>query len=262
MGLDLATLRRGCVREGGLADLEHHASIDSTNRRAAELGRAGARAPLLVLADEQTAGRGRQGRTWESPRSENFYGSFLLRPDVAPARIPPLTLVAALAVRDAIEEMAVPGASIKWPNDLLLDGRKTAGILTEMESAASGVAFVVIGIGVNLNLQAEEIPAELADKATSLAIASGRPVDRAAFVAALSNHLLRRLPAFVTDGFEPFRGEYEAHHALGGREVEVAGSGGERGRVVGVDADGALVLETSAGRRAVHAGEVSLATAY
>lgn len=259
---DPAALRARCVGKGALAEFEHHERIDSTNRRAAELGREGATAPVLVLAEEQTAGRGRQGRSWESPRSENFYGSFLLRPDIPAARIPPLTLVAALAVRDAIDAVGVAQAGIKWPNDLLLGGRKTAGILTEMEIGADGVAFVVVGIGVNLNLAPGEIPPELREKATSLAIESGQAVDRAAFAEALCRSLLARMARFEREGFEPFLSEYEQHHILAGQEVEIVGGEGGRGRVVGVDAGGALLLDTATGRRALHAGEVSLSTAY
>lgn len=260
--IDATALRAALVESGVLASVEHHETIDSTNLRAAELGRAGAPPMGLVVAEFQSAGRGRQGRVWESPARRNFYGSFLLRPDLEPAAVPPITLAAGLAVVDATLACGVIGAGIKWPNDVLIAGRKVAGILTEMEAGPSGVAFVVVGIGVNLNLRPEEIPPELVGRATSLAIESDQEVDRTRFVECLARALQSRLTAFRHDGFAALRAEYEALHILQGREVEVAGGATLRGRVAGVADNGALLVETAHGRVAVHAGEVTLAGNY
>jgi BirA family biotin operon repressor/biotin-[acetyl-CoA-carboxylase] ligase len=260
--IDVAALRTALVDPGVLASVEHHETIASTNLRAAELGREGAAALALVLAEHQSAGRGRQGRVWESPARRNFYGSLLLRPELAPASVPPITLVAAVAVTDSIRACGVAGAGIKWPNDVLFAGRKVAGVLTEMEAGPAGVAFVVVGIGVNLNLQPEEIAPELVGRATSLAIESGRPVDRTRFAESLAVAFERRLAMFLRGGFAALRADYEALHILQGRDVEAQGGVSLRGRVVGVDDTGALLLETAQGREAVHAGEVTLTGSY
>lgn len=260
--IDAAALRVALVDSDLLASVEHHETIDSTNRRAAELGRADAAAIALIVAEHQSAGRGRQGRVWESPARRNFYGSFLLRPELEPAAVPPITLVAALAVVDAALACGVVGAGIKWPNDILFFGRKAAGILTEMETGPSGVAFVVVGIGVNLNLQPTEIAPDLVGRATSLAIESGQEMDRTHFVECLAGALASRLDAFRQGGFAVLRTDYEALHILQGREVKVTGGAAPRGRVAGVDDAGALLLDTARGRVAVHAGEVTLAANY
>lgn len=255
-------LRSSFVADGMLAGIEHHETIDSTNLRAAKLGREGVAAPTLVLAEHQSAGRGRQGRSWDSPPRRNFYGSFLLRPKVAPADVPPMTLVAAIAVAEAIEALEVPGAGIKWPNDIVLGGKKAAGILTEMETDPEGVAFVVVGIGVNLNLREDEVSPELRGKATSLRMVSGSSLDRTRFVAELVQTLAARLEVFDRAGFAALRDDYESRHVLDGEEVEVQGGSTLRGRVVGVDERGALLLRTQEGIEAVHAGEVSLSQMY
>src|SRR5581483_105763 len=152
--------------------IEWRAEIDSTQRLARDLARAGAEEGTCVVAEAQSAGRGRLGRTWHSPPGTNLYCSVVLRPPLAPAAVPA-----------AVAETTTLSAEIKWPNDVLVGGRKVAGILTELEAELERVRFVIVGIGVNLNTTA--FPAELAERATSLALASGRPVDRAAFTGRL-----------------------------------------------------------------------------
>ena len=260
IGVD--ALRQQLVEESVLQAWEHHDTIDSTNRRAAVLGREGAAGVSLVTAECQSAGRGRQGRVWESPARRNFYGSFVLRPKVAQANLAPITLVAALAVAEALATMGVADAQIKWPNDVLLQGRKVAGILTELDHDVAGGFFVVVGIGVNLNLTTAEFPPELRDKATSVAEHSGAVVDRTAFVAALARCLVSEMSRFEQRGFAGMREAYESRHVLQGQEVRVTGGESLTGRVLGIDEGGALLLSTARGPRAVHAGEVSLASTY
>jgi BirA family biotin operon repressor/biotin-[acetyl-CoA-carboxylase] ligase len=260
--LDVGPLRERLVRDGRLVDWEHHETIDSTNRRAAVVGREGIAGPVLVTAEHQSAGRGRQGRVWESPAHRNFYGSFVLCPKVAQAELAPITLVAALAVSDAIAGIGLSDAAIKWPNDVLLGGRKVAGILTELDSSANGEFCVVVGIGVNLNLQEGDFPPELRSKAGSLAWHGGRSVDRSDFVDSLTQAFLGRVHAFEQQGFAGLRADYEQRHALQGEVVRVDGGEGCTGRVLGVDDAGALLLATAQGQQAIHAGEVTLASSY
>lgn len=243
-------------------EIVHREVVDSTSRLAIDLARAGAPEGTAVVAERQTAGRGRLGRTWESPARLNLYLSVVLRPELPPAEVPRIALVAAIAVAEAIEQTSALEPSIKWPNDVLLGGRKTAGILTELEAEAEQVRFVVLGIGVNLNATREDFPPELRDKATSLALEAGQPVDRAAFASALLARLDVDYDELLVRGFGGLRGRYEARHALAGRRVTVAGARGVEGTVRGIDEEGALLLETDRGVERVFSGEVTLESAY
>lgn len=240
----------------------HREVVDSTSRLAIDLAREGAPEGTAVVAERQTAGRGRLGRTWESPARLNLYLSVILRPEIPPAEVPRIALVAAIAVAEAIERTSALEPSIKWPNDVLLGGRKAAGILTELEAEADRVRFVVLGIGVNLNATREDFPPELRDKATSIAVEKGHPVDRAAFAAALLARLDEDYDELLVRGFGGLRARYEARHALAGRRVTVAGARGIEGTVLGIDEEGALLLETDRGVERVFSGEVTLESAY
>ncbi|MGH9867702.1 MAG: biotin--[acetyl-CoA-carboxylase] ligase [Candidatus Polarisedimenticolia bacterium] len=164
--------------------LEHHASLESTNDRARDLSLEGAAEGTVVIADEQTRGRGRSGRSWHSPAGPGLYLSVLLRPAGRTDRSPLLALATAVAAAEGLRRAAGVGVFIKWPNDLvMLDeaGRrlKVGGILTEARAGAEGLRDVVVGIGVNVNHQPHDFPAALARMATSLRMARGRVVDRA-----------------------------------------------------------------------------------
>jgi BirA family biotin operon repressor/biotin-[acetyl-CoA-carboxylase] ligase len=245
---------------GRWRDVVWRAELDSTQRLARERARAGAPEGTIVIAEAQTAGRGRLGRSWHSPPGTNLYCTVLVRPPRPPAVVPQLALVAGVAVADAVRETIARAPSIKWPNDVLVDGRKVAGILTEMEGEAERVTFVLIGIGVNVNLKAAAFPEELAQTATSLRVASGAAVDRMAFAARLLAALEARYGQFLAGGFAAIRPAFEATAFLTGREVRVSGADAAlRGRVSGVDDDGALLLVTdTGGTTRVLAGEVTL----
>jgi BirA family transcriptional regulator, biotin operon repressor / biotin---[acetyl-CoA-carboxylase] ligase len=246
---------------GSWRRIEWRDELDSTQRLARELARGGADEGTTVIAERQTTGRGRLGRHWHSPPGLNLYCSVVLRPAVAPAAVPCLALIAGLAVVDAVREVAGLAGALKWPNDVLLDGRKVAGILTEMEAEVERVHFVIAGIGVNVN--AADFPPDLAGKATSLRLAGGQPVDRAAFAAGLLAALEGRYRRFLAAGFAAMRSEWEACSALTGKEVRVTAPEGEvAGRVLGVDDDGALRLAGPRGELRVVAGEVTLPDAY
>ena len=244
------------------SEILYREEVDSTNRVASDLARDGAEEGTVVVAEAQTAGRGRLGRSWTSPARLNLYLSLVLRPPVAPVAVTPLSLVAALGVVDAVRETTDLSPMIKWPNDVLLDEAKLAGLLTEMDAEAERVRFLVLGIGVNLNSEKHDFPPELRDKATSLRQAGGRAVDRAAFTGALLSHLERAYDEFLAGGFAAVRPRYEQFHCLPGRRVQVEGGGGRDGVVRGVSDDGALLVETGEGVVPVAAGEVTLRGAY
>jgi BirA family biotin operon repressor/biotin-[acetyl-CoA-carboxylase] ligase len=226
-------------------DVEYHESIDSTNARARELATDGA-ADVAVLADRQTGGRARLDREWASPPG-GIYCSLVLRPDLAPAQVPVLTLAAAVATARAARDVGVD-AGIKWPNDLLVsdDERKLAGILTEMEGEADRVSWVVLGIGVNAHVDEADLPAG----ATSLRSLVG-DVDRASFVRTL------------LEAFDDLRGDPDAvlpawreRATTLGRPVRVETPNDVvEGEAVDVEFPGTLVVETGEGVRRVAAGD-------
>jgi BirA family biotin operon repressor/biotin-[acetyl-CoA-carboxylase] ligase len=243
-------------------EIVHRTTIDSTNRLAAEQARGGAVEGTIVVAEQQTAGRGRLGRTWVSPASVNLYMSVVLRPRIPPLEVPRLTLVAGLAVAEAIRDSGTFQPRIKWPNDVLLDGRKVAGILTELEAEADRVRFVIVGIGVNLNATRTDFPPDLKTKATSLLLAGGAPVDRAAFTGRLLTRLDAAYAAFLSGGFAALRHRYEELHGLVGLAVTIDGTPPLAGTVRGVDDGGALLVVSGGALQRVVSGEVTLRQAY
>lgn len=267
-GLTEGEIASGLLTEWLGRSLVCKALTGSTNSDASALGRSGAPEGTVVVADAQTAGRGRLGRSWVSRPGLNLYMSILLRPRIVPAAAPQLALVAGLAVAEAFEEEGA-AASIKWPNDVLLGGRKACGILTELEAEADRVEFVVVGIGVNLNSVDEDFPPELRTRATSLRLARGREVERARFAGQLLSRFERCYERFRAHGFGGLASEWERRSALVGRELTVEGPGEVlRGEYAGVDADGALLLrqlgaDGQAGEiRRVLAGDVTIVGGY
>jgi BirA family biotin operon repressor/biotin-[acetyl-CoA-carboxylase] ligase len=184
----------------------HFFKTDSTNRVAMELAYANEPEGAVVLAEEQTAGRGRAGRSWHSERGAGIYMTFLLRPRLSPVQAPLLTMLAGLSAHAAIQEQTGLSADLKWPNDLLLNGKKVGGILTEMHAEPSQVRFVIVGIGINVNQ--EKFPTELSGVATSLRKESDKVQSRLELLVRLLrefesdyNRFLREGPGFVTERF-------------------------------------------------------------
>ncbi len=232
--------------------------MPSTNDRAKELAEEGALHGETVIAERQTAGRGRRGRAWVSPKGLNLYLSVVLRPQLPPQRAPELTLVASLAACDACRQAGVE-AQIKWPNDVLVDDRKVAGILTELSAEPDLVHWVVLGIGVNLNAAPEDFPDDVRDVATSLAEERGQLVPRALFTAALLSSLEQWLDLHAAEGFGPIRDAWRERAGTLGREVRVEADGGEiSGVAEDLDEAGALLVRTRAGVVHVRAGDVRL----
>jgi len=235
------------------------AEVGSTNDAAKELAEEGALHGEVVVAETQTAGRGRRGRFWASPPGKNLYLSVVLRPELPPSRAPELTLLASVALCEAVRRTGVASAAIKWPNDVLAGGRKLAGILTEMAAEPELVQWVVLGIGVNVNAVREDFPDDLRDVATSLALERGAPAPRALFAAAVLTGLEAWLDRHAAEGFAPVRAAWRELSDTLGRDVRVRAAGEELvGRAEDVDAQGALLVRTAAGLERVLAGDVEL----
>ncbi len=235
----------------------------STNTDAAVLGREGARHGTVVVADRQTSGRGRLGRTWESEQGINLYMSALLRPRLTPAEAPQLSLIAGVAVSSALEQRGL-AARIKWPNDVVVGKRKVCGVLTEIDAETDRVSFVVVGIGVNINSRESDFPEELRPRATSFLIETGSRLSRAAFLSELLAELERVYEAFEAEGFAAVRSEWEQRSDMAGRKVAIDGAGRRvEGVCRGIGHDGSLLVEDGQGRQErVIAGDVTVLGGY
>ena len=237
-----------------------YSETDSTNTVAAKLAEEGAAEGTVVLAETQLRGKGRLGRQWVSPAGVNIYCSVVLRPDILPVRAFELTFLSAVAVARTIEHTTRLRPQIKWPNDILVNRLKVAGLLNEMNAETEKVHFVILGIGVNVNMEREQFPAELRHPASSLAIEEGAPVSRAAFLRELLTNLDGLYQAYAVEGFGPVREEWLARCHMLGHAVSVDQHGRVlSGRVDGIDEDGALLITTADGRsERILAGDVTL----
>ena len=245
-------------------DIHYFDTLDSTNRVALELARAGAAAGTTVVAEGQTAGRGRLGRSFYSPPHLNLYTSIVLRPHLTTVEAPTWILASAVAVAETIAASVDDKASveIKWPNDVLLSGKKVSGILMELGAEATRVEYLVLGIGVNLNVDRETFPEEFRNLATSLASHCWRRVNRAGFARRLYGNLEAVLDTCAERGFDAVRGRFDDLFKMRGQPVRVTQLDGREisGTALGIDAHGALRLETSSGEKVlVVAGDVTIA---
>ena len=237
--------------------VERHTSIGSTNDRARELLEGADGDGFVVVAEEQTSGRGRRGRSWQSPPGRNLLLSVALMPDLAAADAWRLGLATALAVAEACD--AVAPVALKWPNDIIgaSDGRKLGGLLIETMAEGDRLRAAVLGIGINVNWRRAEMPAELQDQATSLADLAAGPVDREVLLERILNGLDAEIAA-IEAGDSPLA-RYRARCSTLGSAVSVeTATGTVHGRAVDLDATGALVVEDERGERhVVTGGEVT-----
>ncbi|MBI5561692.1 MAG: biotin--[acetyl-CoA-carboxylase] ligase [Deltaproteobacteria bacterium] len=242
------------------AEIHFYPAIASTNVKAFELGRSGAPEGAAVVADAQTNGRGRLGRRWESPPGVNLYTSIILRPAIQPRDAHQLTFVAAVATAECAAAFVTQRPVVKWPNDILINGRKAAGILLEMDSEPDRVNFVVMGIGVNVNMRPRALPAPIRETAAPLS-GPGALIDRCALARALYSGVEKWYKIYLDKGFaavmDAWRGLFDAE----GRPVTVTAFNRViKGICAGVDADGALLVRTSGGKvERVVSGDVETA---
>ncbi|MBQ8558742.1 MAG: biotin--[Tyzzerella sp.] len=241
----------------------YYEEIDSTNTQAKRMAKEGAEQGLVVTADEQSAGKGRRGRVWESPAGTNLYFSILLRPELEPDKAPMLTLVMAYSVAVVLRTQEGLPVEIKWPNDLVLEKKKICGILTEMELSGSQIADVVIGVGINVNTT--EFPEELRDKATSLYLQKGEQVEREKLLQQILEKFRRQYERFLEiQDLSFLQNEYNQMLINKDREVLVLEPGHEyQAQALGINEKGELLVKKSDGStEAVFAGEVSVRGIY
>ena len=236
---------------------------DSTNLRAKEVGNKGVSADTLFIADKQTAGVGRRGRNWESPAEGNIYMSLLIRPELEPAKAPMLTLVMAVAVAEGIWEVCGAAPQIKWPNDIILNKKKVCGILTEMSLEGTGIRYVVIGVGINVNqIRFSE---ELENKATSLAKELSKEFVKDDIIKKVVEKFYYYYDKFLeTEDLSALKEIYNQMLVNRGREVIIHEPGNEYvARAIEIDEQGELLVETADGKyQNIYAGEVSVRGVY
>lgn len=258
-----AEIRRGLANDRVGCKIVFLQETGSTNAVAFRMAEDGAPEGTTVIADSQSGGKGRLGRVWASPPGVNLYCSIILRPPIQPMAASQLTFLSVVALARAIEQMTNLSPRIKWPNDILIDGRKVAGLLNEMSAETDKVNFVVLGIGVNLNMTVDQFPSDLRHPATSILIESGVRVRRTDFARCLLRELDEVYATFLQKGYDPVRGEWLQRSRLAGEQVTVSDNGRvTAGRVLGIDEYGALLLETDDGSKVqILAGDVRLINA-
>jgi BirA family biotin operon repressor/biotin-[acetyl-CoA-carboxylase] ligase len=231
-----------------------YGEVDSTNDVAHRLGESGTKEGTCVFAEHQKKGRGRLGRSWEAPKSKNVLLSVLLRPLLPPTEVPRLTLAVSIAVARTIERETGVRPGIKWPNDVLIGEKKVCGILTEMSAEVDRVKYVVIGIGVNANTVAKDLP----DGATSLREVTGKNIHRPAFARTLLVELETEYTRLKEGRYEAIAKEWEEYTVTSGRRVTATISGRKiQGQAVGIDLDGALWIRRDNGlQERVTAGDI------
>jgi BirA family biotin operon repressor/biotin-[acetyl-CoA-carboxylase] ligase len=227
-------------------------TVDSTQTVAFALVERGAADRTVVIADQQRSGRGRRGRIWQAPARSSLLASILVRPRLPQGLLATLSPMTAVATAEALRRVAPLAPRLKWPNDVLVNGRKMAGILLESRSVASSEPVLVIGVGVNLGQR--EFPPELAGRATSVALETGRAVDRDTLLAALLEEFDAWRARLEGEGFAPVRERWKSLSDTIGRKVTVDGVSGT---AADLDADGALLIDGGEGVRRVIAGEIA-----
>lgn len=232
---------------------------DTTNNRARELALEGAPEGTLVVAEKQTAGRGRRGKVWESSLGTGIWMSLVLRPQIMPAEASVLTLLCGLATAEAIKAETGLSAGIKWPNDILINGKKAVGILTEMDCEMSEVHFVIPGIGINVNTAS--FPPEIADIATSLYLECGKTVSRRRLVHKVLERLEEHYETFLRTGsFTAMLEDYRKHCITLGKEVHVLGREPFFAEALDITPEGELLVRRADNGKeeVVFSGEVSI----
>lgn len=239
-------------------EILHYAEVASTNTLAMDLAQKSAVDGTVIIAETQTVGKGRLGRTWTSPRG-NLYVSVILRPSVPISKAPLITLMGAVAIASGVRRHCGVPAGIKWPNDILLHGKKVSGLLTEMSAEPDRIRHIVLGIGVNVNMDTKALQPDVRRMSTTLAAATGRPLDRTSLLRTLLAELDLWYHRFLKGDGEVLTAWNKLNVTLGHRVAVSGGSATLEGLAHGVDAEGRLILKLDDGMlRQVAAGDVTI----
>jgi BirA family biotin operon repressor/biotin-[acetyl-CoA-carboxylase] ligase len=230
----------------GQRDIEYCKTLGSTNVRAKELAERGTAEGTLIIAEVQTEGRGRRGRSWLSPAGHGIYATLVLRPTMSPAGAPRITLMTAVAVAEAILSLSELDVKIKWPNDIMVKGKKLAGILTEISTEMDSINYIVVGLGLNVNTP--DFPRELEKRATSMLIETGKNFSRIKLLRAYLEQFEKYYKLFTSNHFRLIMRRWKELTEIIGREiiVDVIGQS-HSGKVIDIDDDGVLIIEDGNG---------------
>ena len=241
------------------SDIKYFTTTDSTNNQAKKLALSGAVDGTIVISEEQGGGRGRLSRSFFCPKYKGIWFSVILRPDFLPQEAPKCTLLAAVAVTKAIYDVTGVKVGIKWPNDILYNGKKLVGILTEMSAEMERINYIVIGIGIDVNISVEEMPEDIRDIATSLSQITGKEVSRLKLLNKLLYHLEQLYIMAQKQNFAPILDEWRKYSITLNQEIKViSGNNVTYGKAVDIDDDGALLVKINGQIKRVLAGDVSI----
>ncbi len=260
--VDAAELESLRSTEWAGCEIHYYESLDSSNTKARELAEDGHPSGTLVVAEQQSVGKGRRGRSWESAPGIGIYMTLMLKPEINPGNASMLTLVAAMAVTNAIRRITGAQALIKWPNDIVINGKKICGILTEMSAQFDYINNIVIGIGINVHN--ESFPEELKETASSLWIECGRHFHRATIIETFLEEFERTYAIYLeTEDMEGLQAEYSNLLVNMGRQVRVLDPKEPfEGKAMGITKRGELIVDTWESRKLVSSGEVSVRGIY
>lgn len=231
--------KRGIVR---------YVRTDSTNSRAKELAIAGAAEGVLVIAEEQTQGRGRFDRHWFSPKGENIYTSLILRPFLPPEAVSQMVILTAVAAAEALIATTSLPVTVKWPNDILIGGRKIGGLLMEMDMKMDVIDYMVVGLGINVNSTAERFPKEIREKTTSVLMETGKLFSRISLLCKYLEVLEHGYNVFRESGFEPIITRWKTLTKMMGKQISIQTiNGSYKGVIVDMDHNGFLIIQNDQG---------------
>jgi len=241
-------IRLGLITNFIGKNIHYEDSVDSTQKIAHYLSNEGVPEGTVVIAEEQRSGKGRMNRSWHSPKYSGIWMSLILRPNIPLTKAPQLTLLTAVAIVQAIEEVTDLEPVIKWPNDILLNGKKITGILTELQAEADKIHSVIIGVGINVNQEKQDFPAELHGIASSLAIENGRPISRAEIIKSIFKHFEKLYLLYLEQGFFPIKLLWEGYAISIGKTLRARTlTDVIEGKALGITDDGVLKLEDKSG---------------
>jgi len=260
MNFNEETLKKSLAGKCFGHQLYYFTETGSTNDEAFSLGLAGAPQGTVVIADSQTKGKGRMQRLWHSPKNSNIYTSVILRPPVQPSKASQIPIAAGVAVAEVLETYCPDKVRLKWPNDVLVEGKKVCGILAQMKTFADAVDFVVLGIGINVNLSREQFPRDIQEIATSLAVETGREISRLELIISLYENLEKCYKKLLQKGFGPIKEKWLELAPMIGRTVQVTFKDETlEGKATGLDDDGSLILLTEGAKEIkVSAGDATI----
>ncbi|WP_286228987.1 biotin--[acetyl-CoA-carboxylase] ligase [Neobacillus mesonae] len=229
-------------------NIHYEESVESTQKIAHKLASQGVPEGTVVIAEEQRSGKGRMNRNWHSPKYTGIWMSLILKPNIPLTKAPQLTLLTAVAVVQAMEEITGLTPGIKWPNDILIDGKKVTGILTELQAEADRIHSIIIGVGINVNQKLEDFPLELQDKASSLSIQKGEQISRAELIRTIFKHFEKLYSLYLNQGFMPIKILWEGYAVSIGRILKARTlTEVIEGKALGITDEGVLKIEDQSG---------------